>query len=79
MRQRPFAFLRFGNRWINMSQVTDVEDRGDTMALFLATDMARLAGSGDQAVPLDVSRRVVLTDPEECEKLRRWLKLNDED
>lgn len=75
MRQRPFAFLKIGDRWINMSMVTDIEDHGDSLVVYLATDMARLAGG--EAV--DVARRFAVSEPNEVEKLRKWLKLNDED
>jgi len=78
MRQRPYAFLRVGNRWINMTMVTDIEDQGNELTVYMASDMARLAGRGDP-VPIDVARRVTLKDPEDVEKVRRWLMLNDED
>ncbi len=78
MRQRPYAFLRVGDRWINMSMVTDVEDHGDELTVFVASDMARLTGRG-APVPIDVARRFTVKDPEEVDKLRRWLKLHDED
>ena len=77
MRQRPYAFLRLGNRWINMTMVTDVEDRGDELTLYLTSEMARLTGGGEPA-PIDVARRVTLKAPDDVEKLRRWLTLNDE-
>lgn len=78
MRQRPFAFLPVGNRWINMTMVTDIEDHGDRLVLYLTSEMARLAGR-DEPTPLDVARRVALDVPEEVDKIRRWLMLNDED
>ena len=31
MRQRPYAFLRVGSRWINITMVTDIEDRGNEL------------------------------------------------
>lgn len=77
-RMRPYAFLRIGSRWINLSMVTDIEDRGDRLVVFVASDMARLAGS-DAPEAIDVARRFSITDPDEIEKLRRWLKLNDEE
>ena len=77
MRQRPYAFFRVGNRWINMTMVTDVEDHGNELTVFVASDMARLTGRGT-STPIDVARRFTLTDPEEVEKLRRWLNLHDE-
>jgi hypothetical protein len=78
MRRRPYAFLRVGSRWINMTMVTDIEDNGDHLTVFMASDMARLAGRDDPA-PIDVARRVSVEDPEDVEKMRRWLLLNDED
>jgi len=78
MRQRPYAFLPVGNRWINMTMVTDIEDRGNALTLFMTSEMARLAGKEDPA-PIDVARRVTLTEPEDVEKVRRWLMLHDED
>lgn len=77
-RTRPYAFLRIGTRWINLSMVTDIEDRGDELVVFVASDMARLAGRGDPE-PIDVARRFAITKPEEMDKLRKWLKLNDEE
>lgn len=78
MRQRPYAFLRVGNRWINMTMVTDIEDHGDELTVYVATDMARLAGRDDPQ-PMDVARRFSVKDPEAVEKVRRWLMLNDEE
>ena len=78
MRQRPYAFLRVGNRWINMTMVTDIEDHDNELTVFVASDMARLTGRGTP-VPIDVARRFTVTDPEDVERLRRWLKLHDED
>jgi len=77
MRQRPYAFVRVGHRWINMTMVTDIEERGDELTIYMASDMARLAGKGDPA-PIDVARRVTLKDPEQVAEIRRWLMLNDE-
>jgi hypothetical protein len=78
MRERPYAFLRIGNRWINMSMVTDIEDHGSELRVFVAADMARLAGR-DAPAPIDVARRFSISDPEDIDKLKRWLLLNDED
>jgi len=78
IRSRPYAFLQVGKRWINMSMVTDIEDRGDALVVYLATDMARLTGR-DQPQAVDVARRFPIEDPEEIEKVKRWLKLNDEE
>ena len=78
MRQRPYAFLGFGNRWLNMAMVSDIEDKGDKLVVYLVSEAARLAGR-DQPVPADVARRVTLTEPEQMIKLRKWLKLNDEE
>ncbi len=78
MRQRPYAFLRIGQRWINMTMVTDIEDHGDELRVFVTSDMARLAG-GDTPLAIDVARRFSITDPAEIEKMRRWLLLKDED
>lgn len=77
-RLRPYAFLRIGDRWINLAMVTDIEDHGDELRIFMAADMARLAGR-DDPTPLDVARRFVVTDPEAIEKVKRWLLLHDED
>lgn len=44
MRQRPYAFLPIGKRWINMAMVTDIEDHGTELRVFVAADMARMAG-----------------------------------
>jgi hypothetical protein len=78
MRQRPFAFLKVGTRWINMSMVTDIEDHESELKVFVAADMARLTG-GDDPTAIDVARRFSVKDPQEVDKLRRWLMLNDED
>lgn len=78
MRQRPHAFLRIGTRWINMAMVTDVEEQEDRLIIYMASDMARLAGRDDPA-PIDVARRVSIKDADDIAKLRRWLMLNDED
>lgn len=78
MRARSHAFLPLGVRWINMSLVTDIEDHGEELRLFLTSDMARLAG-GTEPTALDVARRISVTDPEEVKILRRWLMINDED
>lgn len=78
MRQRPFAFLRVGSRWINMTMVTDIEDNGDQLTIYMASDMARLTGGGEPS-PIDVARRVSIRDTEDVERIRRWLRLNDED
>lgn len=77
-RSRPYAFLQLGKRWVNLSMVTDIEDHGEELVVFVASDMARLAGRGDPE-PIDVARRFTVTEPEEVDRLRRWLKLNDED
>ena len=78
MRERPFAFLRLGDRWVNLTMVTDVVDEGDTLTIFLSSDMARMVGRDDPH-PMDVARRYTLTDPDDVTKLRKWLKLNDEE
>ena len=78
MRNRPYTFLRIGDRWINMCMVTDIEDHGSELRVFVASDMARLAG-GDDPEPIDVTRRFVITDQAEVDKLKRWLLLHDED
>ena len=77
-RTRPYAFLRIGTRWINMSMVTDIEDHGDRLVVFVSSDMARLAGRDDPEA-IDVARRFAMTAPEEMDKLRKGLKLNDEE
>lgn len=61
-----------------MTMVTDIEDKGDHLVIYMASDMARLAG-GNAPAPIDVARRVSIKDAEDVEKLRRWLMLNDED
>jgi hypothetical protein len=61
-----------------MAMVTDIEDAGDHLVIFLASDMARLAGVGDPS-PIDVARRVSVKNPEDVKKIRRWLMLNDEE
>jgi hypothetical protein len=78
LRARPHAFLRVGNRWINMSMVTDIEDHGDTLVVFVTSDMARMAGR-EHPEPVDVARRFSVDEPEAVERMRRWLLLNDED
>lgn len=78
MRKRSFAFLHVGNRWINMAMVSDIEDHGSELTIFLTSEMARLAGRGEPE-PIDVARRFTIEDPEDVEKVRRWLMLNDED
>jgi len=59
-----------------MAMVTDIEDRGDRLIVFMASDMARLTG-GDEPSAIDVARRVSVEGPEDVEKMRRWLLLND--
>lgn len=78
MRERPFAFLRLGDRWVNLAMVTDIVDDGDSLTIFLSSDMARMVGR-DEPHPMDVARRFTLSDPDDVQKLRTWLKLNDED
>lgn len=78
MRERPFAFLRLGSRWINMAMVSDIEEQGESLTIYLAADMARLAGREDPTT-VDVARQVTLTLPDEVAKLKKWLKLNDEE
>ncbi len=78
MRDRPYAFLRIGDRWINMAMVTDIEDHGDELVVFMSADMAQLAGR-DSPNPIDVARRYIVADPAAVEKLRVWLRLNDEE
>jgi len=78
MRERPFAFLRLGDRWVNLATVTDIVDDGDSLTIFLSSDMARMVGR-DEPHPMDVARRFTLSDPDDVQKLRTWLKLNDED
>ena len=78
MRERPYAFLRLDDRWVNMTMVTDIVDEGEFLTIYLASDMARMVGRPDPH-PLDVARRFTLTDPDVVTKLRTWLKLNDEE
>jgi hypothetical protein len=61
-----------------MTMVTDIEDHGERLTIYMASDMARLAGAKDPS-PIDVARRVTVEAPEEVEKIRRWLLLHDED
>lgn len=67
-----------GDRWVNMAMITDIVDGGDTLTVFLASDMARMAGR-EHPPPLDVARRFTLSEPDDVKKLRMWLKLNDEE
>ena len=76
MANRPFAFLRLGDRWVNMAMVTDVEDHGDHLTVFLAADQARRISDSEA---LDVARRYILDDAEDVKKLRNWMRLNDEE
>ena len=78
MRERPYAFLRLGDRWVNMVMVTDVVEEGETLTLYLSADQARMVG-GDSPQAVDVARRFTLTDPVDVTRLRKWLKLHDED
>ncbi|MGB1656489.1 MAG: hypothetical protein ACPHQP_07395 [Longimicrobiales bacterium] len=78
MRARPYAFLRIGPRWVNMCMVTDIEDHGDELRIFVATDMARLAGT-DSPEAIDVARRFSVKDEEDIARVKQWLLLNDED
>ena len=78
MRARPYAFLRIGPRWVNMCMVTDIEDHGDELRIFVSADMARLAGR-DTPEAIDVARRFSVKDPEDIDRVKRWLMLNDED
>ncbi len=77
MRVRPFAFLKVGSRWINFALVTDVEDHEDSLTVYFASDMARMTG-GDHPVPVDVARRLTVTDPQEVKTIRSWLNISDE-
>ncbi len=79
MRTRPYAFLALGNRWVNMAMVTDIEDHGDELRIFVAADMARLTPGSEKPEAIDVARRFSLKDKDEIEKLKRWLMLHDED
>lgn len=76
MRTRPYAFLKVGKRWINMAMVTDIEDHGDN--LVVTADMARLAGLEDPSA-VDVARRFSITDADQVDKVRKWLRFNDEE
>lgn len=78
MRTRPYAFLKVGTRWINMAMVTDIEDHGDKLVVFVTADMARLARIDDPSA-IDVARRFSITRPDEVDKVKKWLLLNDED
>ena len=77
MRARPYAFLQVGNRWINFALVTDVEDNGDSLTIFMASEMARMVGKDDPK-PIDVARRLVVSDPKQVHDIRLWLKMSDE-
>lgn len=61
-----------------MCMVTDIEDRGSELRLFMSADMARLTGGADPQ-PLDVARRFDVSEPEAMARLKQWLMLNDED
>ena len=78
MADRPYAFVRIGDRWINMAMVTDIEDHGEQLVVFMSSDMAQFAGR-HESKPIDVARRYIVADAEAVAKLRIWLKLNDED
>lgn len=78
MRNRPYAFLKVGKRWINMAMVTDIEDHGDKLVIYVTADMARLASLDDPSA-IDVARRFSISASDEVEKIKRWLLLNDED
>ena len=78
MRARPYAFLRIGPRWVNMCMVTDIEDHGDELRIFVAADMARLAGT-DSPEAIDVARRFSVKDEEDIARVKQWLMLNEED
>ena len=78
MRERPYAFLRLGDRWVNLAMVTDIVDEGEELTIFLSTDMARMVGREDPH-PMDVARRFTVRNPEDVNKLRKWLMLNDEE
>lgn len=77
MRVRPYAFLKVGSRWLNFALVTDVEDHGDSLTVYFASDMARMTG-GKDPVPLDVARRLTVSDAQEVKTIRSWLNLSDE-
>ncbi|MFC1791564.1 hypothetical protein ACFL0I_03765 [Gemmatimonadota bacterium] len=77
MRTKPHAFFKVGSRWINFALVTDVEDDGDSLTIFLASDMARLVGGADPTA-LDVARRITISDPAETKDIRMWLNMSDE-
>lgn len=61
-----------------MAMVTDIEDHGDKLVVYVTADMARLA-SLDDPTAIDVARRFSITDAEDVDKIKRWLLLNDED
>ena len=77
-RDRPYAFMRIRTGWINLCMVTDIEDHGDELVVFLATSSARLAGRTEPE-PVSVARRLSISDAGDIEKIKRWLLLNDED
>ena len=78
MRDRPYAFVRIGDRWINMAMVTDIEDHGEQLVVYMSADLAPFAGR-QESKPIDVARRYIVVDPEAVARLRTWLRLNDED
>ena len=78
MRDRPYAFVRIGDRWINMAMVTDIEDHGEQLVVYMSADLAHFAGR-QESKPIDVVRRYVVVDSEAVARLRTWLRLNDED
>ena len=61
-----------------MAMVTDIEDHGEELVIYMSADMAQLAGR-EHPSPIDVARRYIVTDPADVNKLRTWLKLNDEE
>ena len=46
--------------------------------MFMSADMAQIAGR-QSPKPIDVARRYIVADPAAVEKLRTWLRLNDEE
>ncbi len=51
---------------------------GDELVVFMSADMAQIAGR-QSPKPIDVARRYIVADPAAVEKLRTWLRLNDEE
>ena len=61
-----------------MCMVTDIEDLGDELRIFVPSDMARLAAH-DSPDAIDVARHFSVKDPKDMDHVKRRLTLNDAD